>query len=70
MLVGCFHPFSDHFKIQITRQPDDCLNDGIIFRIHRLNERLIDFKGVDRKTTEIAQRGISGAKIVDTQLHS
>jgi hypothetical protein len=46
------------------RQPDDCLNDGVVFGIHRLNERLIDFQGVDWKTTEIAQRRISGAKIV------
>ncbi len=70
VLVRCFHPFSDHFKFQITRQPDDGFNDGIVSAIHRFNERLIDFQRIHWEASEIAQRGISRAKIVDTQPHS
>src|SRR5262249_54052089 len=69
-LAYCFHAFGDDSKVQIVGQTDNGLHDGIVFSIHRLHERLVDLQGINWKTTEITQRAVSGAKIIDAQINS
>ena len=33
------------------------------------DERLVDFQGIDRKLSQIAQAGVSRAEVIDCHLH-
>lgn len=72
LLVFGFYPFGDHCQLHAATQGDDGAHDGDIIAVigQAAHEGLVDFQGVDRQALEVAERGVAGAKVVDSQLNT
>ena len=71
VLLGCFHAFGNDPFPQTLAHADHGADDIGIVRVgdHPVDKRLIDFERVDRKSTQVAQAGIAGAKVINRELH-
>src|SRR5690606_1067737 len=66
-LLARLDAFCDDVELQAVRQLDDASHDAGGSRIpcHAMDERAIDLELIERQTTQVAQRRISRAEIVD-----
>ena len=65
-LLGCLYAFRHNAEFQCTGQVHDGTDNRQVDRVVRaLHETLVDLQCVYRKIAQIAERALSGAKIVD-----
>src|ERR1700688_3600427 len=71
LLYG-FHSLSDDTLLETLGHTDDRANDDRITRFGKdiVHERLVEFQGVNGKSSQIAQAGVAGAKIIHGQSHT
>jgi hypothetical protein len=65
--VLVLNPFRHCFDLQPSRQIDQCLHERAIVRRARdvLHECAIDLDDVDPEFAQVAERGVTGAEIVN-----
>ena len=64
---ACLGAFANDFHVHLVRHRDGRAHDAHVARTfeHSRNERAIDLDFADRKTADIVQRRIAGAKVID-----
>ena len=72
MLLLRFHPFGHHVDAQLVCHGDDGLAQHQVLRVAAEvgDEAAINFDVVDGKAFEVGQRGVTGAEVVQRQLHA
>ena len=71
-LVKGLGAFCNNGQTQAVSQLDDRINYGAVIRVfqHILHKGAVNFDLIHGHFFQIAQRGVAGAKIVDSQLHT
>ena len=71
-LAWSFDALSDDFQIEVTTDLNDRGGNRHPFvdLAQWLYERFVDLKNPNGKADEVAQRGVSGSKVIDGEMHS
>ena len=71
-LCAGFYAFGNGAQAQAVGQRDDGVHNRFVLVVHReaLHKGLVYLELVNLKSLEVAQRGITGAKVVDRERHS
>src|ERR1700730_4265335 len=71
LLYG-FHSLSDDTLLETLGHTDYRANDDRIIRfVHNIvNKRLVEFQGVNGKSSQVAQTGIPGSEIIHGEAHT
>ena len=71
-LIRCLDTFGDGSQTEVGRQIDDGGDDALVFLIdtEALDERLVDLHERHRKATEMGERRVPGAEVVEADLHA
>src|SRR2546430_752849 len=71
-LLWCFHTLTDHPVLEAFTHADDRANDDSVVGTGNdiAHERLVHLHGIDGKSSQIAQAGIAGAKVINGQPHT
>ena len=67
-MFGGFYTFGHHFHAEIPRQCNNGTDNLSIFpvSIHAPDKGAIDLQDLQRKTVQIAQRGLASTKVIQT----
>lgn len=70
LLLHGLDAFRHHPKAQVMGRLNDCFYHRSIGQIggHVIDEALFDFQGINGQLTDVAERGVAGAKVVDVDL--
>ena len=71
-LHGCFYSFGNHAHAQVVRQKQNDFDNFLALGNFGdvVDKRSVNFECVERKAVQVAERGVSGAEIINGQAHS